>query len=338
MSDPGWAVDGRNDPLAADPSIAADAGRRRRLLRLAGSDGIVAGIALDHRDSLRVVLARQGLAELGDAGIRAQKLALARALAPAATAVMLDAEFGRDALETGAVPAGVGLIMPLEAQGYEAADVQRASLLDDFSPLTAATWGADACKLLLPYRVDDEVTSTHHDALVRFAVRDCHRLGLPLIVEPLVNRRPTDSPSTWAAAYPGLVAGAVERLRPLGVDLLKLPFPATADTPPTSAPARAACDALARACGDTPWVVLGAGVDLATLIEQIRTAGMAGACGFLVGRSIWGGLLRAEPAATEALARTTGRVDFTQVRTVGAAACQVLAPVAGPDRSTGAAS
>ena len=136
--------------------VAADVGRRRRLARLGGADGIVAGIALDHRDSLRVVLEQRGLRGLTTADLRRQKRALATALAPAATAIMLDAELGREALEAGAIPASVGLIMPLEAQGYEAPDVPLARLLDDFSPAEAARYGADACKLLLPYRADDE--------------------------------------------------------------------------------------------------------------------------------------------------------------------------------------
>ena len=210
----------------ASSGAPALAGRRRRLLRLGGPAGIVAGIAIDHRDSLRVTLERRGLGSLPPDDLRQLKLRLAAVLAPAATAVMLDAELGGLALEQGVVPASVGLIMPLEAQGYEAGGDERiTTLLTDFSPAVALDYGADACKLLVPYRADDEATSAHQDAVVRSAADACHELGLPLVVEPVVYRRSTESAVEHAAAYEALVVRAVARLQPLGADLLKLPFP-----------------------------------------------------------------------------------------------------------------
>ena len=130
------AVDGaRSTPPARAPVSPAAADRQRRLVRLGGERGVVAGIAIDHRDSFRVMLERQGLAGLGDADLRELKLRLARVLAPAATAIMLDEEFGGPALDAGAIPASVALIMPLEAQGYETVeDGRTTTLLTDFRP------------------------------------------------------------------------------------------------------------------------------------------------------------------------------------------------------------
>lgn len=302
-------------------------GPRRRLLRLAGSDGIVAGIALDHRDSLRVTLKRRGIGALSTAELRRQKLALARALAPSATAVMIDSELGGLALDDGAIPAGIGLIMPLEAQGYEAGgDRRRTTLLDDFTPRDALARRADACKILLPYRPDDRDLADDQDDVVRSAVADCHALGLPLVVEPIVYRLSTESEAAFAAAYSALVVAAVGRVRVLGVDLLKLPFPtsdATADAA-TSASAHAACVALAEACGNTPWVLLGAGASPDAFVAQIRAAGAAGASGFLAGRGIWGPALRADAAETERLAATVARPVLEQCRAAAVAACRPL--------------
>ena len=274
-------------PVTPDATTAL--GRRRRLLRLAGPGGVIAGLAIDHRDSLRVVLEKQGLSGLTTANLRGLKAALTRALAPSATALMLDAELGQLAFESGAVPASIGLIMPLEAQGYEVAgDGRLTTLLDDFSPTIALQYGADACKLLLPYRVDDPASAARQDALVASSAAACHMLGLPLVIEPVVYRWSTESAGDYAAAYPSLLLGAVARLQPLGADLLKVPFPVL-DLAATGEPAAAdACRALAEACAGTPWVLLGAGVDTDTFVEQIRLAGMAGASGFLAGRGIWG--------------------------------------------------
>jgi tagatose-1,6-bisphosphate aldolase len=71
---------------------------------------------------------------------------------------------------------------------------------------------------------------------------------------------------------------------------------------------------LNEASGDTPWVLLGAGADTATFIEQIRLAGTAGAAGFLAGRGIWGAALAADPDETERIAAAVCRPDLERCR------------------------
>jgi tagatose-1,6-bisphosphate aldolase len=314
------------EPPLLDASII---GRRRRLLRLAGSDGVIAGVAIDHRDSLRVALERSGIRNLSTDELRQQKLVLARTLAPTATAIMIDAELGSLALSGAAIPASVGLIMPLEAQGYEAqGDRRRTTLLDDFSPADALALGADACKILLPYRPDDTVVADDQDDLVRSAAKDCHALGLPLIVEPIVHRLSTESELSFARAYPQLLLAAVTRVQALGVDLLKLPFPVAVPAA-SEAAIRAACAALTGACGDTPWVLLGGGTAPETFADQIRVAGAAGASGFLAGRGIWGPALREDPAAPERLATSMARPVFEACRSAALATCRRLAAPVG---------
>jgi tagatose-1,6-bisphosphate aldolase len=297
--------------------IASAVGRRRRLLRLGGARGIIAGIAIDHRDSLRVMLERQGSTGLSTAELRSLKLALTRALAPAATAIMLDEELGGLALEAGAVPSTVALIMPLEAQGYETSGGgPTTTLLEDFSPAVALRYGADACKLLLPYRIDDPDPAARQEALVTSTAAACHQLGLPLVIEPVAYRRPDETAGGYAEAYPQLVIGAVKRLQPLGADLLKLPFPVQDMTSASEATAFDACRAMAEACRDTPWVLLGAGVDTDSFVEQIRLAAAAGASGFLAGRGIWGAALHADAKETERIAAATCRPDLERCREV----------------------
>ena len=310
---------------AAPPTDASSAvGRRRRLARLGGVNGVISGIALDHRDSLRVLLARRGLA-LETSELRAVKLALARTLAPRATAIMLDEELGQAALQAGVIPASVGLIMPLEAQGYEAAgDGRVATLLPDFGPSDALRYGADACKLLVPYRADDEHSAAQQDELVRSTAAACHEVGLPLVVEPVVYRWSTESAATFGDVYTSLVVSATTRLQPLGVDLLKLPFPVLEGSSAGEVGAREACRALAAACRGTPWVLLGAGVDMDTFVEQVRLAGSAGASGFLVGRGIWGPALAWDPREVERLAATVSGPAFERCREAAAMTARPL--------------
>jgi tagatose-1,6-bisphosphate aldolase len=293
----------------------AAADRRRRLHRLAGPGGVIAGLAIDHRDSLGAELSRRGLGDLTGDDIRALKLRLVRVLAPHATALMLDEEYGAPALDAGVVPPSIGLIMPLEAQGYEAiGDGRTTTLLDDFSPADALRRGADACKILLPYRADHEPSSAAQETLVRGTVAACHEVGLPLVVEPVAYRWSSETARDFSDAYRGLVVDAVRRLAPLGADLLKLPFPVFDLATDGQAEATDACAELTGACGDTPWVLLGAGADGEAFIEQIRIAGAAGASGFLAGRGIWGVALDPDPDRAERLAATIAGPLFQRCR------------------------
>lgn len=327
MPDPTGADGPSGPPGGAPLDTASSVGRRRRLLRLGGSRGVIAGIAIDHRDSLRVMIERRGPTGIGTAELRALKLRLARALAPSATAVMLDEEFGGLALEASVIPPSVALIMPLEAQGYETiGDGSATTLLEDFSPAVALRYGADACKLLLPFRADEAASAAHQEALVASTAASCHELGLPLVIEPIVYRRPSESAAAYADGYRQLLLDAVARLQPLGADLLKLPFPVRDLAAFAESEALAACRTLTEACGGTPWVLLGGGVDTATFVEQIRLAGTAGAAGFLAGRGIWGAALVADPREQDRIADEVCRPDLERCRDMAERVARPLAP------------
>lgn len=267
----------------------ADPGLTRRLRRWADPRGSIVGVAIDHRDALRLELERRGLPSFDADEIAALKTQLARGLAQEASMVLLDEELGGDAITSGAVPPETALVMPLEAQGYETVGGGRATRLQpDFSPARAAWYGADGCKLLLPYRPDDELAARQQEDLVARVVADCHAVGLPLVVEPIVYHRAHEKGARYAAAFPGHVVEAARRLARLGPDVLKLQFPAAGvDSPPDSTEAVAACEEISSVCGETPWVLLGGGRDAETFLAQVSVASRAGASGFIAGRTIW---------------------------------------------------
>lgn len=242
------------------------------------------------------------LAELRRAGLDPSaelaasiKSEVCRAVGPFATAIMLDAHYGRVALDEGAVPATCGLIMPLEAQGYEvAAGSHLTTLMPDFDPAIAArSFGADACKLLLPFRAGEK-TAEPQLRTARDAVALAHDHGLPLVLEPIVYRDPGEQEDSFWAGYGRVLIGSISQLAEVGPDLLKLPFPArTAD----AAAAPQACRALNDACRGIPWVLLGGGVGQSEMEDQLRVACDSGAIGFLIGRTLWSSALVADPSA-----------------------------------------
>jgi tagatose-1,6-bisphosphate aldolase len=242
--------------------------------RIASPSGTVCGLALDHRDSLRVVARRRGYPD-DAASLRALKVDLVRGLARLATVVLLDVELGLDAFTE---REGTPLVVPLEAQGYESLGQGRiTTLLGDVDPARAAALGAIGCKLLLPYRPDLADTAQLQEEMVARVVADCGAAGVLSIIEPIVYG---EVPELGTA-----VAETARRLARLGPDVLKLQYPGSARL----------CEALTRACGAVPWVLLGGATDEETFLAQLRDARRGGARGYIVGRTAWDAALVEDP-------------------------------------------
>lgn len=260
--------------------------RARALDRLASPSGVIAGAAVDHRDSLQAVLAKRGM-HLDDAGITELKVRVAAALAPAASLILLDAEYSvAQAIAAGAVPGSTGIVVPLEAMGYgDVARVSSTRFLEGWSAAKGRRLGASGAKLLLPYRADVGDQAERQDEVVRAAVAACREAGLALIVEPIVYARDGEE-RVGGGRFAELVVEGARRLAALEPDILKLQYPGSA----------AACEELDAACGRLiPWVLLGGGASEDVIGGQIEDACRAGASGFIVGRTLFDAGLVTDP-------------------------------------------
>lgn len=248
----------------------------RALDPLAGPAGVLSTLALDHRAAMRNAFRRAGVPDASEATMLEVKKRIAGVLAGRATGILLDPA------AVGCRPPGIGLLVPLEEQAYEALDGGRINrLMEDFGAKKARGLGADGCKLLLHFRVDHSATAEHQRELVRQAAEDSHEHGLPLVLEPLVYRLEGEPDDAYADAYASLVVEGARALADSGADLLKLQFPSAA-----------ACSELTEASSPLPWALLGGNeVDGETFVGQLETACRAGAAGFIAGRAVWGGVL-----------------------------------------------
>jgi tagatose 1,6-diphosphate aldolase len=157
------------------------------------------------------------------------------------------------------------------------------SFLPGWSPARALASGASACKLLLPYRPGHEASAARQDEVVARAVAACHEAALPLILEPIAYPLEGEDAASLAARLGPIVLATVERLRPLGADVLKLQFPRDAD----AALEAEWCRKVDAACGETPWVLLGGGGDADGFARDVEASCRAGASGFIAGRTLW---------------------------------------------------
>ena len=253
------------------------------------SDGGRFGVlAIDHRDSLRAVLAPTDPHSVSAADITDLKRELVGALAAGATGVMLEPEYSIPQLLDGTLPDGVGFTAALEAQGYAAAPETAATrILEGWSVAAAAASGAAAAKLLVLYRPD----RPHGAAQERVAAEildECRRVGIPLVLEPLFYG--LDDPS----ARRRLVIETVERFAAMDPHLLKLPFPVDpVDEPNRSVWAEACADITAHC--HMPWTLLSGGGSYESYRDQLAAAVSSGCSGFMAGRALWGEAALAPP-------------------------------------------
>ncbi len=237
-------------------------------------------LAIDHRDSLREFLSPDDPMSVSAAEITALKVEVVDALGDLATGVMLEPEYSipqvRDA---GVLPEGVGFLAALEAQGYlDDPETTPTTLLPGWSPAQAKASGASSAKLLLAYRPDGAL-ATQQEATARELVAACHEQDLPIALEPLFYG--VASPERRAE----LIVETADRFASFGSDLLKLPYPGTAD----------ACAAVTNLL-EVPWAMLSGGGSFEAFEEQLSVAVAEGCSGFMVGRALWGDALRSEPA------------------------------------------
>ncbi|MEM6528274.1 MAG: hypothetical protein AAF653_08255, partial [Chloroflexota bacterium] len=117
----------------------------------------------------------------------------------------------------------------------------------------------------------------------------CHAEDLPVFLEPMsysLNDDIDKKSEEYAAQKLGIVVETARRLSKTGADVLKMEFPYDHNHERDHGAWREGCAELSEA-SDVPWVLLSAGVDFETFVQQTTIACEAGASGFLAGRAIW---------------------------------------------------
>lgn len=265
-------------------------GKYRGLQQISNDRSVFTVVALDHRGSLKKVINPANPEAVSYADVVALKLDITAALAPQASAMLMDVTYtAHEAIASGSLPGRTGLLITLEESGYVGPSTARqARLVPGWDVGTVRRMGASAVKLLLYYH-PHAASAELQEEFLRQVAADCRAHDIPLVLECLSYAIdpavPTNS-AAFAAAKPWIVAETARRLCPLGADAFKAEFPADMAYEQDEARLLAACQAVTEAAG-VPWMVLSAGVDHPTFCRQVELACRGGASGFLAGRSIW---------------------------------------------------
>lgn len=268
----------------------------RAVQQLSTENGALAVLAADQRVSLRAMFERGGGA--GSAELGEFKRALVEALAPAASAVLLDPEIALpDVVDRGLVPRQTGILVSVEVSGDEPdGDLHPARLLPNFGAAGVRRMGGTAAKLLVRLRADREDGDGRNARIVREVVGDCAAHDLLAVVEGLVFRLVDEPEEEYRRRRPELIRECAVLLEECGARYLKLEYPGSEE----------ACRAVTDAVG-VPWALLSAGVDHATFTDQLRAARAGGASGFIAGRSIWKDAVGLPAAERDAFLRGEAR-------------------------------
>lgn len=254
------------------------------------SSGAFAMLAIDQRESMRVMFANTQADPVTDAQLTDFKLAALRALTPLASAVLIDRQFAwRQAIDQQAVAHGCGLIAAADHFIPSNDEIVSNVIIDEeVIPQQVKQDGAAALKLLVTWR-PDESAEVRRNMVLDFIAR-CKSASLLSIIEP-VSRKPKDG-RVWDLQL-GIMEAARE-LGNLGADLYKAEVPLFGEGGERAV--RHECARLNDII-QGPWVVLSSGVAPDDFPQAVEWACREGASGFLAGRAVWRNVIGAPNVA-----------------------------------------
>jgi len=271
----------------------------------AARNGVIAAAAMDQRGSLKKAIAKArgegGQATADD--MRAFKTSVTKVLTKYASAILMDPEYGLEAIKQRAP--GTGVLMSYEKTGYDASIKGRMpDLLADWSVRRLVEAGANAIKILLYINPFDEVriNSVKYAVIERIGA-ECAALDVPFFLEPLAydDTLGDEKSFEFAKLKPKYVTAYMEEFSKsrYGVDVLKVEVPVNMKFVAGmrafgGQAAYTRQEAMgffrsAAAAATKPFIYLSAGVSDEVFRETLELASEAGTnfSGVLCGRATW---------------------------------------------------
>lgn len=272
----------------------------------ADEHGVIAAAAMDQRGSLEksITKARGGNSQATADDLVAFKTAVTKVLTKHASAILMDPEYGLEAIKSRAP--GTGVLLAYEKTGYDVSLKGRLpDLLPEWSVRRLVEAGASAIKILLYYNPFDEARiNTIKQAFIERIGAECVAVDAPFFLEPLAydDAIGDEKSFEFAKVKPKYVTAYMEEFsKPrYGVDVLKVEVPVNvkyvegtrAFAGGTAAYSRKEAMehfSSAAAAATKPFIYLSAGVSDEIFRETLELAAEAGTpfSGVLCGRATW---------------------------------------------------
>lgn len=221
-------------------------------------DGKFLMLAFDHRGSFKKLL------KPGEDAVSAKREVIS-SMAGQFSGLLIDVETGLPAFRPPSAP----YLLPLEKSGYVEDGGDRLTEIER-SANELKRLGASGAKVLF-YISPAADSLARQLETARKVISDCQSESLPLFLEIRVY---PEADSSAELVERSLKAFLDQKLIP---GVWKLEYPGNAE----------ACRKLTEMAGETPWILLTAGVGFERFCEQLKDAISGGAQGFLAGRAVW---------------------------------------------------
>ena len=285
--------------------ITMTRGKFEGISTCANERGVIAAAAMDQRGSLKKAIAKArgegGQATADD--MRAFKASVAKVLTRYSSAILMDPEYGLEAIKVRAP--GTGVLMSYEKSGYDTTIPGRLpDLLSEWSVRRLVEAGANAVKILLYINPFDQaqINAVKYAFIERIGA-ECATLDVPFFLEPLAydDNIGDEKSLAFAKVKPKYVtAYMAEFSKPrYGGDVLKVEVPVNMKfVQGTRAFAGEAAYTRQQAMGlfqeaasaaSVPFIYLSAGVTDEVFRETLELAAEAETpfAGVLCGRATW---------------------------------------------------
>lgn len=260
---------------------------RAPLNKLARPSGALAMVAVDQREALRGMFAVHQSEPVPDSQLTQFKVDVARELSPFASALLVDQEFGIDAIiNEKALVDTCGLIAAADLLVGPAGGAATETAIDpDVDPLRMRDIGSVGLKFLVLWR-NDESPEIRAKLVEEFS-KLCKVSGLPSIIEIIV-KPPTDSSKSFNREEELVIAAREAATWKPDLYKAEVPFHGEGDLNLVIKNAERISEAIG-----SPWVVLSNGVKQPFFNDAVKACAMGGASGFLAGRAVWADIVGA---------------------------------------------
>ena len=282
-------------------------GKFRGLLAVSDRSGVIRAAAMDQRGSLKKAIAKaKGVdpKEITSHMLSEFKSCVSKVLTPYASAILLDPEYGLEAVKQRAK--GTGCLLAYESTGYDQTQPGRIpELISDWTVKKSLEQGADCIKVLLYYSPFEkgQINAIKHAFVSRIGA-ECAYYDVPFFLEFVgYDAEGGDEKSiAYAKKKPEIVRKSMEEFsKPeYHVDVLKVEIPVDLQYTEGvksfkgngAAYSREEAKQHYRSCvkaAQRPFIYLSAGVSDDQFRESLELAIEAGVCfsGVLCGRATW---------------------------------------------------
>ncbi|MGM0138651.1 tagatose 1,6-diphosphate aldolase 2 [Enterococcus sp. DIV0755b] len=308
--------------------------KKAYIKQLSDKNGVISALAIDQRGALKKMINKYQDQEAQGEQIEEFKKIVSSELTQYASSILLDPEYGLPAAKVR--DENAGLLLAYEKTGYDASTPGRLpDILSIWSVKRLKEAGADACKFLLYYDVDesDEINDQKKAFMERIG-SECAAEDLPFFLE-LVSYDANDADAStkeYALKKPHKVIEMMKEFsKPrYGVDVLKMEVPVNmnyvegyteGEVAYTKEEAMAYFKEQSEAT-NLPFIFLSAGVSAELFQETLKFAKEAGSTfnGVLCGRATWANgvepfITGGEESAREWM-RTQGRKNIEELNEV----------------------